>query len=88
MSRIPKPRKCDDCKYCVNTSYEYAEYECAAGVSEDDEHFTGEGCTYHGNKLRAMKEKVDKQWEEAHKITDEDLKIFFPEPFTDNGQNF
>lgn len=81
MLRMPKPRKCDNCRYLHKISYEYDEYECAAGVSENDEHFTGEGCTYHRNKLRAMKEKIDKIWEENHKITDEDLKIFFSEQY-------
>ena len=76
MSREPKPRICENCIYLYNTSYEYSEYVCAAGVTEDDEHFTGDGCTYHWNKLRAMKNANDKLWGKAHTITEEDLKIF------------
>lgn len=84
MSRNPKPRRCEDCRYLYATSYEYGEYECAAGVSEDDERFTGDGCTYHWNKLRAMAKAVDRAWAEAHTITEEDLKIFFPEQYEED----
>lgn len=88
MSREPKPRICENCIYLYNTSYEYSEYVCAAGVTEDDEHFTGDGCTYHWNKLRAMKNANDKLWGKAHTITEEDLKIFFPNVQPKTGRWF
>ena len=88
MSREPKPRKCENCIYLYNTSCEYSEYVCLAGVTEDDEHFTGDGCTYHWNKLRAMKNANDKLWEKAHTITEEDLKIFFPSVQPKTGRWF
>lgn len=44
-------RKCENCRYLESEGYEYPESYCAAGVSEDDPHYDGDGCDYHCRTL-------------------------------------
>lgn len=69
--------KCDDCGFLRTEGYEYPESYCGAGVSEDDERFTGDGCTYHYKNLEKGMREIVEAWDRAHEITDEDLKIIF-----------
>lgn len=66
--------KCENCRFLRTEGYEYPEYYCGAGVAEDDERVTSDGCSYHYKTLLKMERELDKAWDEAHTITDEDLK--------------
>ena len=61
-------RKCEDCGYLASKGYEYPEYYCAAGVSEDDEHCNGEGCNYHYKTLKKRFEDIREAEAEAYYI--------------------
>lgn len=69
--------KCENCGFVRIVGYEYPERYCGAGVSDDDERFTGDGCIYHYKTLKKREREIDDAWDKAHEITDEDLKIFF-----------
>lgn len=55
--------KCNNCQAYVRTSYEYGEYECYAGVSEEEliEDSKGNcGCKYHWKTIRKRMHEHDK----------------------------
>lgn len=61
-------RKCEDCGYLESEGYEYPEYYCAAGVSEDDEHYNGEGCNYTYRQLKKRFEDIREAEAKAYYI--------------------
>jgi len=65
--------KCENCGFLYTEGYEYPETYCAAGVGDDDIHFTGEGCTYHFKTLQKRKKEIDEAWDKTHEVTDEDV---------------
>lgn len=74
--------KCENCRFLRTEGYEYPETYCGAGVAEDDERATSDGCSYHYKTLEKRERELDEAWDKAHTITDEDLKIFFGEEET------
>lgn len=69
--------KCENCRFLIDVGYEYNDCYCGAGVTEDDEYATDDGCTYHYKTLEKREREIDEAWDKAHEITGEDLKIFF-----------
>lgn len=69
--------KCENCGFLKTVGYEYPESYCGAGVTEDDERATDDGCSYHYKTLEKREREIAEAWDKAHEITDEDLKIFF-----------
>ena len=61
-------RKCENCGYLASEGYEYTEYYCSAGVSEDDEHYDGEGCNYHWKTLKKRYAEIEEAQAEAYYI--------------------
>ena len=58
--------RCKRCKACRRTSYEYAEYECYAGVNDDEltEYKNGEyGCTLHWKTIQKRIHQHDSCYE-------------------------
>ena len=56
-------RYCENCRYLVCEGYEYPEYYCGVGVSEDDDKFfddnKGCGCTYNIRTLEKRKREAE-----------------------------
>ena len=69
--------KCDNCRFLRTEGYEYPETYCGAGVTEDDERVTDDGCSYHYKTLEKRERELDEAREKAYTITDEDLEIFY-----------
>lgn len=71
--------KCENCRFLRTEGYEYPETYCGAGVADDDERLTSDGCSYHYKTLLKMERERDKAWNEAYTISEEDYNIFFRE---------
>lgn len=50
--------KCESCPALERTSYEYGEYECAAGVPEDGKMKTDEGCRYSLKRIQSRMDHI------------------------------
>lgn len=82
--------KCHNCPACVRTSYEYGDYECAAGVPEmsmvDFADGSG-GCRYSSDRIRKRMDRIsseqDKQYDgiEEFYMTEHELENAMREAF-------
>lgn len=54
--------KCENCGFLYTEGYEYPESYCAAGVAEDDERATADGCSYHYKTLEKRVRENNKAW--------------------------
>lgn len=65
--------KCDNCRFLVDVGYEYTDQYCGAGVTEDDENATADGCMYDYKTLENREREIAEAWDKVYEIIDDDL---------------
>lgn len=75
---------CEECKYLVKTSYEYEEYDCEAGIPEEDcrEKVRGFGCSH---TQRFLEKRYNKIQDDLAEMYEGYVNAFLEEEKVRNG---